>query len=80
MGEQAGAGTTTRREFYPEHLHDGLWWTTYGPCQSQAAAIERAKTIIPSHCNGGVIRVVEVVTTKKVTQVWDAAPQEGDTE
>jgi hypothetical protein len=37
-----------------------------------AAAIARAKTADPEHCNGNVIRVVEVVTVTKSTQVWDS--------
>jgi hypothetical protein len=70
-GTRAEASTRTQRRFEPQHLHDGTWWATGEPCATLAAAIPRAKTADPDHCNGGVIRVVEVVMVTKSTQVWD---------
>ena len=70
-GTAAGAGTVVQRSFEPQHLHDAVWWATSKPCATLAAAIARAKTANPDHCNGGVIRVVHVVVRTKATQVWD---------
>lgn len=64
---------SVQRHFEPQHLHDGTWWSTGKPCATLATAIPRAKTADPDHCNGGMIRVIEVVVETKSTQVWDAS-------
>ena len=74
---RAGAGKCVQRRFAPQYLHDGVWWATGGPCATLVAAIARAKTADPDHCNGDMLRVVEVVVVTKSTQVWDAAPTTG---
>lgn len=67
----AEAGARTQQRYEPQYLHDGTWWSTGEPCSTMAAAIARAKTADPNHCNGNVIRVIEVVTVIKSTQVWE---------
>ena len=73
----AEAGQRVQRRFEPQHRHDGMWWATGEPCAALQAAIARAKTADPAHCNGKVLRVVEVVVETTTIQVWDALIKRG---